>query len=180
MPREKHPNQAHKSRSQDRSHDRSHDRSQERPGDRPQERTHDRPSDRQPDRLPDRQQDRIPDYVEEEYVSTSENKLNLTELKQKSMPELMELANNFKIENPSNLRKQELIFALLQECASQNGQIFGEGVLEILPDGFGFLRSPLYSYMPGPDDIYISPSQIRRFGLRKGDVISGQWGRAGR
>lgn len=174
MPREKHPTQAHKSRSQDRTHDRSHDRSQERPGDRPQERTHDRPSDRQPERLPDRQQDRIPDYVEEEYVSTSENKLNLTELKQKSMPELMELANNFKIENPSNLRKQELIFALLQECASQNGQIFGEGVLEILPDGFGFLRSPLYSYMPGPDDIYISPSQIRRFGLRKGDVISGQ------
>ncbi|OIN98758.1 MAG: transcription termination factor Rho [Desulfovibrionaceae bacterium CG1_02_65_16] len=100
--------------------------------------------------------------------------MNLTDLKQKSMPELMELANNFKIENPSNLRKQELIFALLQECASQNGQIFGEGVLEILPDGFGFLRSPLYSYMPGPDDIYISPSQIRRFGLRKGDVISGQ------
>jgi transcription termination factor Rho len=178
MPREKHPNQTHKSRSQDRSHDRSHDRSQERPGDRQQERTHDRQpdrqSDRQPDRLPDRQQDRIPDYVEEEYVSTSENKLNLTDLKQKSMPELMELANNFKIENPSNLRKQELIFALLQECASQNGQIFGEGVLEILPDGFGFLRSPLYSYMPGPDDIYISPSQIRRFGLRKGDVISGQ------
>jgi len=192
MPREKHPNQVHKSRSQDRSHDRSPARSQERSGERSQERTHDRQpdrqpdrldrqpdrmdrqSDRQPDRLPDRQQDRIPDYVEEEYISTSENKLNLTELKQKSMPELMELANSFKIENPSNLRKQELIFALLQECASQNGQIFGEGVLEILPDGFGFLRSPLYSYMPGPDDIYISPSQIRRFGLRKGDVISGQ------
>ena len=123
---------------------------------------------RQPKNVP------VPDYVEEEYTPTSENKLNLTDLKQKSMPELMELANNFKVENPSNLRKQELIFALLQECASQNGQIFGEGVLEILPDGFGFLRSPLYSYMPGPDDIYISPSQIRRFGLRKGDVISGQ------
>ncbi|MDP3426385.1 MAG: Rho termination factor N-terminal domain-containing protein, partial [Humidesulfovibrio sp.] len=112
---------------------------------------------RQPKNVP------VPDYVEDEYTPTSENKLNLTDLKQKSMPELMELANNFKVENPSNLRKQELIFALLQECASQNGQIFGEGVLEILPDGFGFLRSPLYSYMPGPDDFYISPSQLRRF-----------------
>jgi transcription termination factor Rho len=90
------------------------------------------------------------------------------------MAELMELAKEYNIENPSNLRKQELIFALLQGCAQQNGSIFGEGVLEILPDGFGFLRSPMYSYMPGPDDIYVSPSQIRRFGLRKGDVVSGQ------
>lgn len=100
--------------------------------------------------------------------------MNLSELKTKSMYELTELANQFKVENPSNLRKQELIFALLQACSSQNGSIFGEGVLEILPDGFGFLRSQMYSYMPGPDDIYISPSQIRRFGLRTGDVISGQ------
>jgi transcription termination factor Rho len=101
-------------------------------------------------------------------------KLNLTDLKYKSMSELMDMAVRYNVENPSGLRKQELIFALLQACASQNGQIFGEGVLEILPDGFGFLRSPMYSYMPGPDDIYVSPSQIRRFGLRKGDVISGQ------
>jgi transcription termination factor Rho len=100
--------------------------------------------------------------------------MNLSELKTKSMAELMELATQFKIENPSSMRKQELIFGLLQACASQNGSIYGEGVLEILPDGFGFLRSPMYSYMPGPDDIYISPSQIRRFGLRTGDVISGQ------
>jgi transcription termination factor Rho len=100
--------------------------------------------------------------------------MNLSELKLKSMPELMELAGEYKIENPSNLRKQELIFALLQGCAQQNGHIYGEGVLEILPDGFGFLRSPMYSYMPGPDDIYVSPSQIRRFGLRKGNVVSGQ------
>ncbi|WP_045220620.1 transcription termination factor Rho [Desulfonatronum thioautotrophicum] len=100
--------------------------------------------------------------------------MNLSELKTKSMYELTELANQFKVENPSNLRKQELIFALLQACSSQNGSIFGEGVLEILPDGFGFLRSQMYSYMPGPDDIYVSPSQIRRFGLRTGDVISGQ------
>jgi transcription termination factor Rho len=100
--------------------------------------------------------------------------MNLSELKKKSMSELMQLATEYSIENPSNLRKQELIFALLQSCASQNGSIYGEGVLEILPDGFGFLRSPMYSYMPGPDDIYVSPSQIRRFGLRKGDVVSGQ------
>lgn len=100
--------------------------------------------------------------------------LNLTELKQNNMSDLMDLAAKFKVENPSGMRKQELIFALLQGCAAQNGQIYGEGVLEVLPDGFGFLRSPTYSYMPGPDDIYVSPSQIRRFGLRKGDIISGQ------
>ncbi len=100
--------------------------------------------------------------------------MNLSELKTKSMSELMALAKEYNIDNASGMRKQELIFALLQGCASQNGSIFGEGVLEVLPDGFGFLRSPMYSYMPGPDDIYVSPSQIRRFGLRKGDVISGQ------
>ena len=100
--------------------------------------------------------------------------MNQSELKTKSMSELMELAREYRIENPSGMRKQELIFTLLKACASQNGSIYGEGVLEVLPDGFGFLRSPMYSYMPGPDDIYVSPSQIRRFGLRKGDVISGQ------
>ncbi|WP_232034867.1 transcription termination factor Rho [Desulfovibrio ferrophilus] len=100
--------------------------------------------------------------------------MNQSELKMKSMSDLMELAKEYKIENPSGMKKQELIFALLKACASQNGNIYGEGVLEILPDGFGFLRSPMYSYTPGPDDIYVSPSQIRRFGLRKGDVITGQ------
>ncbi len=100
--------------------------------------------------------------------------MNQTELKAKSMSELTDLAIEYEVENPSGMRKQELIFALLKACASQNGNIYGEGVLEILPDGFGFLRSPMYSYMPGPDDIYVSPSQIRRFGLRKGDMISGQ------
>ncbi len=100
--------------------------------------------------------------------------MNLSDLKTKSMQELMKLAKEFNIENPSGLRKQELIFAILQSCASQNGSVSGEGVLEILPDGFGFLRSPMYSFMPGPDDIYVSPSQIRKFGLRTGDVVSGQ------
>ncbi|TVM18383.1 transcription termination factor Rho [Oceanidesulfovibrio indonesiensis] len=104
----------------------------------------------------------------------TESIMNLSELKTKSMSELMALSKEYNIENASSMRKQELIFALLQSCASNNGAIYGEGVLEILPDGFGFLRSPMYSYMPGPDDIYVSPSQIRRFGLRKGDIISGQ------
>ena len=103
-----------------------------------------------------------------------ESTMNLSELKIKTMIELMELAESYSVENASSMRKQELIFTLLQSCASQNGSIYGDGVLEILPDGFGFLRSPLCSYMPGPDDIYVSPSQIRRFGLRKGDIISGQ------
>lgn len=100
--------------------------------------------------------------------------LSLTDLKTRSMQELMELAEQYEIENASSMRKGELIFALLSACAIQNGVIVGDGVLEILPDGFGFLRSPLSSYTPSPDDIYVSPSQIRRFSLRKGDVVSGQ------
>ena len=104
----------------------------------------------------------------------SDSALSLTDLKTRSMQELMDLAEQYEIENASSMRKQELIFALLSTCASQNGTIYGDGVLEILPDGFGFLRSPLCSYMPGPDDIYVSPSQIRRFSLRKGDIVSGQ------
>ncbi|MFQ5780948.1 MAG: transcription termination factor Rho [Nitrospiria bacterium] len=84
------------------------------------------------------------------------------------------MAKDLKVEGASNLRKQELIFAILQAQAEKNGTIYGEGVLETLPDGFGFLRSPDYNYVPGPDDIYISPSQIRRFSLRTGDIVSGQ------
>ena len=100
--------------------------------------------------------------------------MNLAELKEKSIDELNNLAHNLSIEGASNLRKQELIFAILQAQSEKDGVISGEGVLEILPDGFGFLRSPDYNYLPGPDDIYISPSQIRRFSLRTGDVVSGQ------
>lgn len=107
-------------------------------------------------------------------ILLNESMLNLTDLKTRNMPELMELADQYEIENASSMRKQELIFALLSACSIQNGAIYGDGVLEILPDGFGFLRSPLSNYMPGPDDIYVSPSQIRRFGLRKGDIVSGQ------
>jgi transcription termination factor Rho len=100
--------------------------------------------------------------------------MNLVELKEKSIAELNEVAKELKIEGASNLRKQELIFAILQAQTEKNGQISGEGVLETLPDGFGFLRAPDYNYLPGPDDIYISPSQIRRFNLRTGDTVSGQ------
>ncbi|MBU3831305.1 MAG: Rho termination factor N-terminal domain-containing protein, partial [Candidatus Desulfovibrio faecigallinarum] len=100
--------------------------------------------------------------------------LNLTTLKTRSMNELMQLADAYGVENASSLRKQELLFAILQACGSHDGAIYGDGVLEILPDGFGFLRSTFYSYMPGPDDIYVSPSQIRKFSLRKGDIVSGQ------
>ncbi|MBI1821122.1 MAG: transcription termination factor Rho [Nitrospirae bacterium] len=99
--------------------------------------------------------------------------MNLAELKEKAIAELNDVAKELKIEGASNLRKQELIFAILQAQSEKNGTIFGEGVLETLPDGFGFLRSPDYNYLPGPDDIYVSPSQIRRFNLRTGDIVSG-------
>lgn len=107
-------------------------------------------------------------------ISLTDSMLSLTDLKTRSSQELMDLAEQYEIENASSMRKQELIFALLSACSIQNGAIYGDGVLEILPDGFGFLRSPLSNYMPGPDDIYVSPSQIRRFSLRKGDIVSGQ------
>ena len=105
---------------------------------------------------------------------SEESVLNLTELKTRKMQDLMDLAEKYQLENASSMRKQELIFALLQACSSQNGVIHSDGVLEILPDGYGFLRSPLCSYMAGPDDVYVSPSQIRRYHLRKGDCVSGQ------
>ena len=88
--------------------------------------------------------------------------MNLTELKEKTIDDLNEIARELKIEGASNLRKQELIFAILQAQSEKNGTIYGEGVLETLQDGFGFLRSPDYNYLPGPDDIYISPSQDRK------------------
>jgi len=98
----------------------------------------------------------------------------LTQLKQRNITELNEVARDLKIEGAANLRKQELIFAILQAQTEKNGVIYGEGVLETLPDGFGFLRAPDSNYLPGPDDIYISPSQIRRSNLRTGDIVSGQ------
>jgi len=100
--------------------------------------------------------------------------MHLNDLREKDIKELTKMAEEMQIENPSGLKRHELIFALLKQSAKNKEDIFGEGVLEILPDGFGFLRSPGYNYLPGADDIYVSPSQIRRFGLRKGDTCEGQ------
>lgn len=100
--------------------------------------------------------------------------MNLKELKEKKISELAALAKEFNVEGAAGMRRQDLIFALLQAQTDKNGMISSEGVLEILPDGFGFLRAPDYNYLPGPDDIYVSPSQIRRFNLKTGDTVSGQ------
>jgi transcription termination factor Rho len=100
--------------------------------------------------------------------------MNLAELKEKTIAELTSIARTLSVVGSSGLRKQEMIFKILEAQTEKNGLIFAEGVLEILPDGFGFLRAPDYNYLPGPDDIYVSPSQIRRFDLRTGDTVSGQ------
>ncbi len=100
--------------------------------------------------------------------------LNVKELQDKTISELSDLAHELKIEGASGMRKQELIFAILQARAEAQGQLFGQGVLEVLPDGYGFLRSTNYNYLPSPDDIYVSPSQIRKFSLHTGDTVSGQ------
>jgi transcription termination factor Rho len=100
--------------------------------------------------------------------------MKLSELKAKTPAQLLEFAEEHEVENASTLRKQELMFAILKELAAQEVDITGEGVVEVLPDGFGFLRSPDANYLPGPDDIYVSPSQIRRFSLRTGDTVEGQ------
>ncbi|WP_027358313.1 transcription termination factor Rho [Desulforegula conservatrix] len=100
--------------------------------------------------------------------------MNISELKSMKIKDLAKLAKQYNIDGAAGLRKQELIFSLLQAQIEKNGLIYGQGTLEILPDGFGFLRSPDCNYLPGPDDIYVSPSQIRRFNLRTGDTVSGQ------
>ena len=100
--------------------------------------------------------------------------MNLQELKAKSPAELLAYAEELQIENAGTLRKQDMMFAILKQLAENDVPIYGEGVLEVLSDGFGFLRSPESNYLPGPDDIYVSPSQVRRFGLRTGDTVEGQ------
>ncbi len=100
--------------------------------------------------------------------------MNLQELKQKTPTDLLAYAEELEIENASNLRKQDMMFAILKQLAENEVPISGDGVLEVLQDGFGFLRSPQSNYLPGPDDIYVSPSQIRRFSLRTGDTVEGQ------
>lgn len=114
-----------------------------------------------------------------EETSTTEKpessiRMNLAELKKSGIQELTRISHDLNIDNASTMRKQDLIFAILEAQAASDGQIYGSGVLETLPDGFGFLRAPDYNYLPGPDDIYVSPAQIRRFGLRTGDTVAGQ------
>ena len=103
-----------------------------------------------------------------------EGRLDLAELKSKTISALMEIARSMGIEGISGLKKQDLIFEILKAQTERSGLIFSSGVIEVLNDGYGFLRSPNYSYLPGPDDIYVSPSQIRLFGLRTGDTVAGQ------
>jgi transcription termination factor Rho len=108
-------------------------------------------------------------------VLTAEEKsvLSAKDLKTRNITQLTELATKMKIENPAGMRRQDLVFEILKRAAKLGEEVMGAGVLEILPDGYGFLRSPDYNYLPGPDDIYVSPSQIRRFGLRTGDTVAG-------
>jgi transcription termination factor Rho len=122
------------------------------------------------------QEDQEEEALEEAQLEAAQPtgpKLNLKTLKDKKARDLVEIASELGVEGVGNMRKQELIFKILEAQAEKNGNVYGEGVLEILPDGFGFLRAPDSNYLPGPDDIYISPSQVRRFGLRTGDVVSG-------
>ena len=100
--------------------------------------------------------------------------MNLKELKQKTPADLLTYAEELEIENASTMRKQDIMFGILKQLAENDVPIFGDGVIEILQDGFGFLRSPEANYLPGPDDIYVSPSQIRRFALRTGDTVEGE------
>ncbi len=112
--------------------------------------------------------------INNRYEEIKRGSTHICELQQMTMPQLLKIAKEEGLSDYTGLKKQDLIFKILKERVKQNGLMFGEGTLEVLPDGFGFLRSPDYNYLPCPDDIYISPSQIRRFGLRTGAVVAGQ------
>jgi transcription termination factor Rho len=114
------------------------------------------------------------DEVNNRYEEIKRGSTHISELQQMTMPQLLKIAKEEGLTDYTGLKKQDLIFKILKERVKQNGLMFGDGTLEVLPDGFGFLRSPDYNYLPCPDDIYISPSQIRRFGLRTGAVVAGQ------
>ncbi len=114
------------------------------------------------------------DETHDRYEEIKRGELHLSELQRMTMPELLITAKRENVTEYSGLKKQDLIFKILKERVKQNGLMYGDGTLEILPDGFGFLRSPDYNYLPCPDDIYVSPSQIRRFGLRTGSIVAGQ------
>jgi transcription termination factor Rho len=112
--------------------------------------------------------------IHDRYEDIKRGEIHLTELQKMTMPQLIRTAKSEGLTEYSGLKKQDLIFKILKERVKQNGLMFGEGTLEVLPDGFGFLRSPDYNYLPCPDDIYVSPSQIRRFGLKTGAIVAGQ------
>src|SRR5205807_10493789 len=114
------------------------------------------------------------DALHERYEDIKRGEIHLTELQKMTMPQLIRTAKVEGMVEYTGLKKQDLIFKILKERVKQNGLMFGEGTLEVLPDGFGFLRSPDYNYLPCPDDIYVSPSQIRRFGLKTGAIVAGQ------
>jgi transcription termination factor Rho len=116
----------------------------------------------------------IQEYEAKATEAAKEGRLDLKQLKEMTINELTSVARTLSVENPTGMRRQDLIFRVLQRQTEREGLIFGEGVLEVLPEGFGFLRAPEYNYLPGPDDIYVSPSQIRRFNLHTGDTVSGQ------
>ena len=116
----------------------------------------------------------LDDEINTRYEEIKRGSTHISELQQMTMPQLLKVAKDEQLVDCAGLKKQDLIFKILKERVKQNGLMFGEGTLEVLPDGFGFLRSPDYNYLPCPDDIYISPSQIRRFGLRTGAVVAGQ------
>ncbi len=131
-------------------------------------------------RKPGQPSEGLPVVLEDETLEADtqetegKQRLDIRTLKDMPISELTHIARELEVENPAGMRKQDLIFKILQAQTEREGLIFGEGVLEILPDGYGFLRAPEYNYLPGPDDIYVSPSQIRRFMLRTGDTVSGQ------
>ncbi len=118
--------------------------------------------------------DEIEKYEQEAADAAQQGRVDLKQLKDMSINELSSAARAVGVESPAGMRRQDLIFGILQRQTEREGLIFGEGVLEVLPEGFGFLRAPEYNYLPGPDDIYVSPSQIRRFNLNTGDTVSGQ------
>jgi len=118
--------------------------------------------------------DEFEDEMQAKYERVKRGELHITDLQKMTVAELHEMAKAEGLTDYTGLKKQDLVFKILRERIQKNGLMYGEGVLEILPDGFGFLRSPDYNYLPSPDDIYVSPSQIRRFGLRNGIILSGQ------
>jgi transcription termination factor Rho len=132
------------------------------------------PERRPPEVRPGDEMGAVDAEINNRYEEIKRGSTHISELQQMTMPQLLKIAKDEGLTDYTGLKKQDLIFKILKERVKQNGLMFGEGTLEVLPDGFGFLRSPDYNYLPCPDDIYISPSQIRRFGLRTGAVVAGQ------